>query len=255
MFKKKLVLLTIDIAIIVGSCLLAAVARFGVVSGMDYIREQAFPFGIAGMSFLPFFYIADLYNPRKDFRTLEVVLAVIFCSLLSFLIAGILTYGYRFSLPGRKVFGLYGVFVIMGIASWRVIYSQLAEYIRVKTLIIGVGESQRRLLNDIRNEERLGIDICGFIQENPSDRPGDIDGIPVLGGEESLEKVIAEKEIRQIILKDSLKIPPLFIHPLIRSFLKNIKELDLLDFYQENWQRVPLDFISNERFLQEITGR
>ncbi|GFP32878.1 hypothetical protein HKBW3S42_01183, partial [Candidatus Hakubella thermalkaliphila] len=78
-----MVLFLVDVVIIVISVLLAAGLRLGVNGGLAYVENDLFSFILMGFIFLLTFYIADLYDFKKDFQSLEQILIIIATSILS----------------------------------------------------------------------------------------------------------------------------------------------------------------------------
>ncbi|HUK99936.1 MAG TPA: nucleoside-diphosphate sugar epimerase/dehydratase [Nitrospirota bacterium] len=67
-------------------------------------------------------------------------------------------------------------------------------------LIVGAGKEGVLLLNEIRNNTRLGIHVAGFIDDNPYTKGINIQGIPVLGSTEDIPLLVKKHAIDEIII-------------------------------------------------------
>ncbi|MEH7380033.1 nucleoside-diphosphate sugar epimerase/dehydratase [Bacillus sp. JJ1533] len=71
---------------------------------------------------------------------------------------------------------------------------------RKRTLIIGAGAAGTMVVRQIKNNNESELIPIGFIDDNLKKQNLDILGIPVLGGIESIEEVVREKNIVNIII-------------------------------------------------------
>ncbi|WP_010678086.1 polysaccharide biosynthesis protein [Bacillus timonensis] len=71
---------------------------------------------------------------------------------------------------------------------------------RKRTLIIGAGAAGTMIVRQIKNNNESELIPIGFIDDNVKKQNLDILGIPVLGGIESIEEVVREKNVANIII-------------------------------------------------------
>lgn len=71
---------------------------------------------------------------------------------------------------------------------------------RKNILIIGAGEAARMVVSEININKELGMDVVGFLDDNPDIIGNVIDSIPVLGNTGSLEKFVKKKNVDEIII-------------------------------------------------------
>jgi FlaA1/EpsC-like NDP-sugar epimerase len=67
-------------------------------------------------------------------------------------------------------------------------------------LIVGAGETGTQLLREIRMNPRLGVQVVGFIDDNPSKKDDYIQGIRVLGSCREVPRFVAEMDIDEIFI-------------------------------------------------------
>jgi UDP-GlcNAc:undecaprenyl-phosphate GlcNAc-1-phosphate transferase len=72
-----------------------------------------------------------------------------------------------------------------------------------RILLYGLGKNSVHALNELINNPRLGLRPVGFIDDDPRNQQDFVNGIPVLGDLESLEKILVEYSISEVILSDA----------------------------------------------------
>jgi UDP-GlcNAc:undecaprenyl-phosphate GlcNAc-1-phosphate transferase len=113
---------------------------------------------------------------------------------------------YRFQSFSRAVFVIYWVLMVMLVSLSRLSFRLLDEGIRLgtrngeKTLIYGAGIGGQLTLREIENNHALGLQLVGFMDDDPRLHGRKIQGYPVFGGESSLEEIIRRHGIRNIIV-------------------------------------------------------
>jgi UDP-GlcNAc:undecaprenyl-phosphate GlcNAc-1-phosphate transferase len=76
-----------------------------------------------------------------------------------------------------------------------------------KILLYGLGKNSVHALNELINNPRLGLRPVGFIDDDPRNQEDFVSGIPVLGNLDSLEKILGEYSISEVIISD-VDFPP-----------------------------------------------
>lgn len=69
-----------------------------------------------------------------------------------------------------------------------------------KTLIIGAGEAGNQLLRELVTNNKLDISVVGFIDDNPRKINKTLQGYPILGAVEDIQKMILKYKIEKVIL-------------------------------------------------------
>ncbi|MHB8056666.1 MAG: nucleoside-diphosphate sugar epimerase/dehydratase, partial [Desulfuromonadaceae bacterium] len=83
---------------------------------------------------------------------------------------------------------------------WRETYVVDRSCEGVRTLIIGAGEAGSLLLKEIRRQPHAAYKVCGFVDDDPHKRGMKLHGVPVLGGTQQLQALIAGNEIEDVII-------------------------------------------------------
>lgn len=71
---------------------------------------------------------------------------------------------------------------------------------RLRTLLVGAGDAGIMALREITRREDLGLQVIGFLDDNPNKLKTVIQGVPVLGTTAELEEVARSRRVDQIII-------------------------------------------------------
>jgi FlaA1/EpsC-like NDP-sugar epimerase len=114
---------------------------------------------------------------------------------------------YRIEEFPRSVFILEGLLnvILMGgsrfiIRYYSDLHSRRSAKILKYVLIVGAGKAGVMMLNEIRNNTRLGIQVLGFIDDDPYKKGMNIQGVPVLGNTEGIPRLVTEDVIDEVII-------------------------------------------------------
>lgn len=67
-------------------------------------------------------------------------------------------------------------------------------------LIVGAGQAGKSIAHEIQDNPQLGLDVVGFLDDDPAKSGIKILGIPVLGSLSTLPRIIASHNIQQVII-------------------------------------------------------
>lgn len=70
----------------------------------------------------------------------------------------------------------------------------------IRTLLIGAGQMGKQIADSIQLRPELGIEVAGYISDNPNDRNRHIAGIRVLGNLDELPEIAKARKISQAII-------------------------------------------------------
>jgi UDP-GlcNAc:undecaprenyl-phosphate GlcNAc-1-phosphate transferase len=118
----------------------------------------------------------------------------------------ILLFIYRFQSFSRAVFVIYWGVMLLLVSMSRLSIRLLDDGVRIpsrkgdRALIYGAGIGGQFALKEIQSNPDLGLQLVGFLDDNPRLRGRKIKGYPVLGGGENLGEIIRAHDIRTIIV-------------------------------------------------------
>ncbi len=152
--------------------------------------------------FLTCFYIFDLYNPYKYFKTGQTFTDILCSGFLGGLILATISYLDRSFLIARPIF-----IISIGVLSFlvfciRMLYDALfaTRILDTRALIFGTGSLGCEIAQMIERTPHSGIKIVGFVHPDDGILLKDLTGLPILGDASSLRGLIYEHNIQLVIL-------------------------------------------------------
>ena len=154
------------------------------------------------------FYFQGLYQRRRirsrfD-ESMRVLVAVLLATVL--LTASLTFYrppDFTYSRLFLAIFA--GVdTVLVGLTRW-VIGVTLARIRRSggnlqRVLVVGAGDLGRKVVDRLQLHKEYGFLVVGFLDDDPGRQQRDIQGVPVLGTTEDLEKIITHERVDQVMI-------------------------------------------------------
>ena len=147
------------------------------------------------------FLFSSVYNPQRNYRSVDELQSVILASLLSALVfAGVLyIFARDFSRYLFAIFLLINLFFLLG---WRsiarlIIRLRTHPVIERRVLIIGAGEVGIRVGQMISEYGWAGLHLTGYLDDDPEKRNDDIG---VIGELDDVRAVVSEKHVDDVIV-------------------------------------------------------
>jgi exopolysaccharide biosynthesis polyprenyl glycosylphosphotransferase len=124
---------------------------------------------------------------------------------LGVLLAFVATFDSEVRLTRLLIF-FYWLGMVCTVAGGRVVVRSFERQLllrgmgRRRTVIVGVDRRGTRLLHDLRSAPAQGYEVVGFVRAHNELERDEIDGLPVLGVEEDLGRVIAAERIEVVLI-------------------------------------------------------
>ena len=255
--KRLIMLIFGDLLIVNGSIFLSAILRLGVSAGWGYIQSNPWSFILTGMIYIMVFFSTELYDIRKDFKSIGNVMAITLASTSAFVITTLLFYMNWSLRIGRGVFILNGILITLFIIGWRILYSYLLEQpiFKRNVLIVGAGWAGKTILQEINRLQKSGLRTVGFIDDDPQKKGKLIDGVPVLGDRYTIDKVIRKKGVDLIVAAITHEKHADLIKALINCSWKGIDIVDMPAIYEQLTGKIPFKHINNMWMLHIAIGK
>ena len=256
--SKRLILLILgDLLIVNGSIFLSAILRLGVSAGWGYIQSNPWSFILTGLIYIMVFFSTELYDIRKDFKSIGNVMAITLASTSAFVITTLLFYMNWSLRIGRGVFILNGILIILFIIGWRILYSYLLEQpiFKRNVLIVGAGWAGKTISQEINRSQKSGLRMVGFIDDDPLKKGKLIDGVPVLGDRYTIDKVIRKNDIDLIVAAITHEKHADLIKALINCSWKGVDIIDMPAIYEQLTGKIPFKHINNMWMLHIAIGK
>lgn len=203
-------LAVLDVAIVLVATVAAYYARFEGAPPEPFAQwstrlflVSAVLYGLAFMAFGLYRLVLRYVGVDTLLRLLAAV-SICFAALLAADMLAPLQSGMR-PIPFGVLF-IQATLVFLGASAARMA-ARVILYLRAsrsgdgrRVLIVGGGSAGSLLLREIQNRPDLGLVAVGFLDDTPHLRGRTIAGVPVLGTTSDLERIVAEKEIREILV-------------------------------------------------------
>lgn len=255
--KRLILLIAGDLLLVNGSVFLSAILRLGMSDGWNYIRDNPVSFALTGIIFIVTFFFTELYDTRKDFKSIGNILNITFASASAFFITTFLFY-INWSLRiGRGVFILNGAFVTFFIIGWRIGYSYLLEQpiFKRNVLIVGAGWAGKTILQEIIRAKKTGLRVTGFIDDNPLKQKKTIEGFPIFGDRYTLPTVIHQNNVSLIVNAITHEKHADLIKTLINCSWNGIEIVDMPTLYEQLTGKIPFRHINDMWMLHVVLSK
>jgi UDP-GlcNAc:undecaprenyl-phosphate GlcNAc-1-phosphate transferase len=205
-YRRRIFEVLLDVVLISVAYYTAYLLRFeGQVGGDFDFFLKSLPIMLACQTFS--FYIMGVYRGIWESTGIKdligYVKAITIGTVMPMLI---LLFIYRFQSFSRAVFVIYWGVMLLLISLSRLSFRLLDEGVRIpsrkgdRALIYGAGIGGQFALKEIQSNPDLGLQLVGFVDDNPRLRGRKIKGYPVLGGVENLGEIIRAHAIRTIVV-------------------------------------------------------
>ena len=212
-----------------------------------YLNAFKFHFIPMGLVYLVVNYIADLYDYQQDYRRWWNIAHVFIAGLIGALANIVLFYFPMGQFVGRTALVLQASSYTLFMALWRYAFSSLAlpERLRRRLLIVGAGSSGARILQALRNRPRFGLEVQGFVDDDPTKVGSVIEGLPVLGKSSRLQELVSKYRVDLVVVAITHEKSQQLINTLTRVSWNGVEVVDMPNFYEHLAGKLPIDHLSD----------
>lgn len=159
------------------------------------------------------FWRVRIYSRYWLYASIEEVLLLIGSATVASLIVGGLSVAVSYLLPDnvsipRSIPFIYLLLSIAVTAGPRLALRALAGRARpshlsvkaVRTLVMGAGEAGSMIVREFRNNPQLGVQVVGFLDDDPAKKGMHIRGVRVLGTRQDIPKVVEHQRVDNVII-------------------------------------------------------
>lgn len=236
-----------DFFVLYAGLFLTLVIRYGPDFFGKPIDQHLIPFTIIFVLWLAVFYIAGLYDSKRlrnnvDFlktfwsaTAVNAILGILFFYLIPY-------FGIT---PKTNLFIFLIIFAAIEII-WRGSFNKFTISFRpkIKTALIGTGNATEEIYAFIEENPQLGYKLAVRLK-NKKD-------FSLFKESDDWERFVRENGIDLIVIPRYLKSEPEMAKIFYHLLTMGIEVVDLPAFYETIFQKIPLDEVSEEWFLDEI---
>ena len=217
-------LILVDIGIAFLSFVLAGLIRFETTVGVavHFARHNSLLW-LSLLIRIPIYLALGLYDRLWRYASMPDAVRIVIASLSSTVLVYVVNF---FALPAaglpcsnsHSIFlldSLLNLLFVGGHRFWWRVYSdwrrrgregprikEVAEH-RVRTLIVGADDAGEVVVRYIKHNPELGIEVVGFVDDNPAMHRMRIHNVPVLGRFSHIPQLIHRDEVDQVIITNS----------------------------------------------------
>ncbi len=201
-------ILLFQLAVVVLSYTASFYIRFEFSMPYQYFRMYYETLPLIIISRMAAYYLYGIHTGSWLFVSIQDLMDTIKSVMLGsivFIIAMVFIYGLE-EFP-RSVFIFEALLNVMLIGGSRFTIRYYHEFrkgaapkMRKYVLVAGAGRAGVVILNEIRANPGMGIQVVGFVDDNPYKRGTSIQGVPVLGGIEDIPELVKRHGIDEVIV-------------------------------------------------------
>jgi exopolysaccharide biosynthesis polyprenyl glycosylphosphotransferase len=167
----------------------------------------------------------DLDEERTDHSTTDDLVPVLHLVTVGTWLFFGLTSVTQSANPGFwRLFGFW-ILAIAFITSMRATARSLSRrhlaYVQ-NTIIVGAGQVGQLVAKKLRQHPEYGLNLVGFVDDRPKDRPASLDDVALLGGPDHLPRLVQILDVERVIVAFSND-----SHEEMLDLIRSLKDLDI----------------------------
>ena len=201
-------------------------------------------------------FLVELYDPHRA-RNLRQTVAGIAIAALTGLLLYALVYliSQKGSLP-RLGIGIFLVLASVLTLIWRLVYIRIftAQASLHRVLIIGAGSAGETLVKVYNKIRPKPFFLVGFMDDDPTKIGKELEGFPVLAGNDRLLEVIEEKAISEIVIAITGEVKGSTFQILLDAQQNGMEIIPMPSLYEDLLGRVPIHHLESEWLIRSFVN-
>ncbi|MBN2320632.1 MAG: sugar transferase [Acidobacteria bacterium] len=190
-----------------------------------------------------FLHLNDIYDFRQLQASKVYIIRLFQALVMATASLWILYYIAPVLTVGRGVFGLSLIFSAIFLIFW---HTMLRMYFgkrtpKTKMIVLGTGNLAREVVKEILRRPELGIQILGFVDDNPKLVGQSVVNPKVIGTYQDLPKLVAKEGVDRIIVGLADRRGKLPIQELLDFKTKGIQIEEVTTFYERVAGKIPIE--------------
>jgi len=204
------------------------------------------------LGYIIVFYFFDLYDLKNEYLSLRSLTNLLTVLVIAAVCASFLNYVLFLFPIGRGIFVLANITLFLLIFLWRILFHKLVIFLfrPPRLIIIGAGKAGQETARLLESMSK-SFEFVGFLD---SQEEGKKEGFPedrwtILDSQDQLEQVCKVHNIDQIIIAQSVEKNSRLGKLLLKARLEGLKVHDMVNFYLDNRERIPINYVSETWIL------
>ncbi len=244
--KEPWLLLGGDILVFIASLWLALFIRFGEIPSTSLFGDLLYPFSILYIVWCLIFFIAGLYEKHtitfKNRLPQRVLNTQIFNSFLAVVFFYFVPY---FGVTPKVILFIYIIISLSLISLWRIYGARVVGLKgRENALILGRGPELALLLSEVNNNPRYGLNFASSF---------DLDKVAGTDFQKEIIEKIKSEHISVVVLDMNNEGLNKNLPQFYNLLFSKIRFVDINNFYEDIFDRVPLSLVGYSWFLKNIS--
>ncbi len=206
-YRRRVAEVLLDLGLIAIAYYSAYRLRFDVLQFRDYFPRflESLPL-VLGVQLLSLFVVGGYRGVWRYFGLMDGVTFAKGVGLGTLVNVSLIAFLYRFQSYSRGVFVMYAALLMLLLLSSRASFRLMSEFAQrrnqtgTRVVIYGAGDAAASAARDILSRRFGGYRMLGFIVEDPSMERARMQGYPVIGNYQSLERMIKEGNVDLVVL-------------------------------------------------------
>ncbi len=246
---KNVFIVAGDILALYLSLFLALVLRYGSEFG-KFTDQHLMPFTALFVPWLLVFYIAGLYDSTRLRNNIEFLKTLSLAITVNAVLAIFFFYAipYFGITPKTNLILFLVIFALIEII-WRRVFNRMTASFQEKTKVALAGSSRsaEEIAGFIKENPQLGYEIAVWLKNK--------EDFSSLKGSNEWEKLISKYGVDLIVIPRYFKNEPDAAKIFYNLLTLGTDIADIPAFYETIFQKIPLDEVNEEWFLDEIVGK
>jgi exopolysaccharide biosynthesis polyprenyl glycosylphosphotransferase len=243
-------LIIVDLGLVLVAVLCALVVwalKDDRVLRVPFVLSQRHWFPLLGSLWLLLALLNDFYSLRvaADPRaSASALLRITGLELVAYLLVYFLSPPNRPLPRGIVLYHAGASFALIGV--WRAVYRFLSRAaLGRRVIVVGAGWAGRTLVQAIRENEGAGLELVGFVDDDPDKQGQTVEGLPVIGDREDLVSLVEAEGVSQVVLAITHDLPEGLFRALLDCSEQGVEITPMPLVYEEITGRVPVQHVGD----------
>jgi lipopolysaccharide/colanic/teichoic acid biosynthesis glycosyltransferase len=246
--RDYLILLVGDLIIFAASLWIALLIRYLEIPPLERITQHVSPFAILFVVWIGIFFLAGLYNRYTRLFRSRLLPTIIYTQIINVLVAALFFFFVEsFEIAPKTVLLIYLIVSSALIIVWRVYgFPRIRRAKKLKGVLIAAGADAKMLAEEIDSDGRYSFEFQHFVDTSATPPHEIIQHACRIAEEDDVAFLVVD--FADLSLKNAL---PILYDAAFQK--RRFVLINLIDLYQEVFDRVPLSFVTYEWVLANST--